>query len=322
MWAILNRIFSSKDKRKSVQAPQIQFPQPVSINSPFEAQKRAVIGLVARNLAKQLNADQSLQDSLIYLPFSVETFVENQADEAKYLLRLANDMVSWIMDNDDVYLRVREMRLPAKYHESFLKVYEEGKKNISAIFHPEDLNHCVNSTVERKIWEVYRDVIYAVTQGKFLLVTKDELEKYKEGTVLCEASVKVRSDIPKAREIAKGCLLQTEFNHMQVTSLLLVISEAITNVLKHAEEGKMTIVQNERHVHVIVEDRGPGFDLKLLPNATLMAGYSTKKSLGQGFTLMLKMADQVLLNTSSEGSCVVLVFDYVEGGNRNENLAI
>ncbi|MFD2372143.1 ATP-binding protein [Brevibacillus sp. GCM10020057] len=322
MRSILNKILGNKDQWKSKPGPQVQFPQPISIDSPFDAQKRALIGLLARKLAKRLNTDKSLQDSLIYLPFTMETFAENQADEADYLLFLSNCMVNWIMENEDVYLLVRELQLPGKYHESFLKVYEEEKENISSIFHPKEAKKCGDSTEEGEVWQVYRDVMYAVTQGKFLLVSKREIEKYKDGKVLCEAAIKVRSDIPKAREIAKSCLLQTGFSHMQITSLLLVISEAITNVLKHAVEGKMVIVQNGQHVNVIVEDRGPGFDLKLLPNSTLMVGYSTKKSLGQGFTLMMKMADQLLLSTSSEGSCVILVFYYEEGGKKNEDLAI
>jgi phosphoglycerate-specific signal transduction histidine kinase len=68
-------------------------------------------------------------------------------------------------------------------------------------------------------------------------------------------------------------------------------------------------------VNVLVEDIGPGFPLKLLPNTTLMAGYSTKKSLGQGFTLMMKMIEQVLLSTVPyEGSTLILIFTREEGG--------
>jgi anti-sigma regulatory factor (Ser/Thr protein kinase) len=320
--SFFNKILGNEGQRNSIQAPQIQIPQPIPIDSPFEAQKRSLIGLVARKIAKQLNTDKLFQDSLIYLPFSIETFVENKEDEAEYLLFLSNRMVSWIKENEDVYLLVRQMRLPGKYHECFLRVYEEVKEHISSIFHPKDLNERVASSEEGVVWQVYRDVMYAVTGGKFLLVSKHEVGKYKEGNILCEATIKERSDIPKAREIAKSSLLKTGFSQTQVASFLLVISEAITNILKHAEEGKMAIVQNDRHVYVIVEDRGPGFDLKLLPNTTLMAGYSTKKSLGQGFTLMMKMADQVLLSTSNDGSCIILVFYNEEGGKINENLAI
>ena len=62
-------------------------------------------------------------------------------------------------------------------------------------------------------------------------------------------------------------------------------------------------------MNIIIEDTGSGFPLKTLPYTTLMAGYSTKKSLGQGFTLMMKLATQVLLKTSSSGSTIVLIFE-------------
>ncbi|WP_419879142.1 ATP-binding protein [Brevibacillus centrosporus] len=54
-------------------------------------------------------------------------------------------------------------------------------------------------------------------------------------------------------------------------SHLLVISEAITNILKHAQEGKMSIVSTDSMIHVVVEDNGPGFPLELLPNTKLLS---------------------------------------------------
>jgi anti-sigma regulatory factor (Ser/Thr protein kinase) len=165
---------------------------------------------------------------------------------------------------------------------------------------------------------VYRDVIYAATQKKFLLIRAGDVDAYKRGNVICEAGIKERSDIPKAREAAKLSLLDNGVPAAAVMAHLLVISEAVTNILKHAKDGKLTIVKTATSLHVLAEDTGSGFPLKLLPYTTLMAGYSTKKSLGQGFTLMMKMADQVLLSTSSSGSAVILVFHEKEGAKHED----
>jgi len=193
-----------------------------------------------------------------------------------------------------------------------LEVFEESKEDIHLYIplkpNVSDIVHADEG--EDKVWQVYRDVIYAVTQSKFRLIRQNEVDLYKQGKLLCEASIKERSDIPKARDLAKQQLLDCGVSQKAIMGQLLVISEAITNILKHAEEGKMTIVQGEtENINVLVQDKGPGFPLKLLPNTVLMAGYSTKQSLGQGFTLMMKMADQVLLMTiPGEGSTIILVF--------------
>jgi anti-sigma regulatory factor (Ser/Thr protein kinase) len=104
-------------------------------------------------------------------------------------------------------------------------------------------------------------------------------------------------------------------------SWILVLSEAITNTIKHAELGKMTLVESveEEEIRFVIEDNGPGFPLKDLPKNTLLAGCSTKKSMGQGFTLMMKIAKQVILYTSPRGSTIILTFDSTKevGGSLN-----
>jgi anti-sigma regulatory factor (Ser/Thr protein kinase) len=307
--SILNRFSRKGGPKHAIQGDlPIQLPPPIPIKNPFDAQRRSLTGMVAREMARQLQVEPRIQDLLVYLPFAMETFTENGENEAEYILFLSERMVCWIKDDEDIYFRVKEMKLPGRYHENFLKVFEQVKGGIYPIYFHSLTGKLGEPDEQEGMWQVYRDVMYAVTQRKFLLVQKHEINAYKQGTLLYEHAILERADIPKTREAAKRNLLENGFHPTQVTGLVLVISEGITNILKHAEEGKLSIVQNGREVYVIIEDRGPGFDLKLLPNTTLMAGYSTKKSLGQGFTLMMKMAEQVVLATNSEGSAVILKF--------------
>jgi anti-sigma regulatory factor (Ser/Thr protein kinase) len=161
-------------------------------------------------------------------------------------------------------------------------------------------------------WTVYRDVIFAATQGKFLLITEREVSQYKVGTLLCEGIINERSDIPIRRNQVKEALEHKVTNKAKLMSLLLVLSEAITNTIKHAEEGAMTVLEDKEknEIRFIIEDKGPGFPLKDLPKTTLLAGYSTKRSMGQGFTLMMKMTKQVALHTSPMGATIILLFNF------------
>jgi anti-sigma regulatory factor (Ser/Thr protein kinase) len=256
----------------------------------YDNQKRALIGWIANRLGQKLR---------------------NINETHAHVVDLAACLVNWEEKQDDVYLRIKEMHLSDPYHRCFLEIYEEIKLDIELYvpIRPKS----VDLSEDDKVWRIYRDVIYAATQGKFRLIEPSEVEPYKAGKLLGSSSITERSDIPKARELAKQIFLDIGVPQTLVMSHLLVISEAVTNILKHAKEGTMFLIDSGPAIYVIVEDKGPGFPLKMLPNLTLMAGYSTKKSMGQGFTLMMKMTEMVILSTiHGEGSTLILVFERKE----------
>lgn len=225
-------------------------------------------------------------------------------DDRSYLVFLADRLLSWISADKDVYLSVKDMTISDPYAQTLLEVYEEIKVSLHQKFAPR--NDCQDD--EGRLWEVYKDVIYASTQRKFLLIKEEELERFREGNLLCAATIQERPDIPNARQLSKESLERAGIPASKIMSYLLLISEAVTNVLKHAKDGRLEIYQSHPFVHVVVSDSGGGFPLKILPNTVLISGYSTKKSLGQGFTLMMKMADKLFLKTSSTGATLVMQF--------------
>lgn len=303
---ILNKLFGTKSEKVE---QVIHFPSPATISSIHEMYKRAMVAWIAFRLGKLLTFDDETIDALLLLPFIHQTLEETGNDETHYLIYLANQLIGWINDGHDVYMKIKETQMSNKHHEVILKVFDEVKEDVIQYLPANKKKEITPRSKEDEQWEVYRDVIFAATQKKLLLIPKTEVNTYKHGNLLCEADIKVRSDIPEARRLAKDSLSNVGIPQTMVMSQLLVISEAITNILKHATEGKMLIYEQYPYVHIIVEDSGPGIPLKLLPNTTLLAGYSTKKSLGQGFTLMMKMAEQVLLSTNGEGTTIILKFN-------------
>ncbi|PYE48831.1 ATP-binding protein [Paenibacillus barcinonensis] len=233
--------------------------------------------------------------------------VQLTAEETAQLEYLASSLFNWLGKNDDVYLKLRQLKLGPVYMDLMLAVYEDVRE-YTYLFADKTQKETAATESAQEVWHVYRDVIYAATQQKFKLIQAEEIGPYRQGTLILEVPIQERSDIPRARELAKERLLLTGQPLSRVMNKLLLISEAITNILKHASEGTLSIVQTPEDIHVFVADNGPGFELKLLPYTILMEGYSTKNSLGQGFTLMLKMADQLLLATSDQGSTLILIF--------------
>jgi anti-sigma regulatory factor (Ser/Thr protein kinase) len=313
--SVINKLLGISKVGEAVQ-PNPDLPSPRTTESIHDNQTRALVGWIANRMGQKLQMDKEQAGNLIYLSLSQDSLLNlNHNDNNHYLLYLASCLVRWILDEEDVYLMIKEINFQQKSHGWYLvEIYEELKHELSRYLPKKQDQERVQHTEEDKVWQVYRDVIYAVTQRKFLLIRKNEVARYEENRLICSAVIEERPDIPKARELAKQKLNELGgISPSDMMSYLLVISEAITNILKHAQKGEMKIFVNDTKVHVLVEDKGPGFPLKLLPNTTLLAGYSTKKSLGQGFTLMMKMTELVLLSTiPGEGSTLILVLNRKE----------
>ena len=90
----------------------------------------------------------------------------------------------------------------------------------------------------------------------------------------------------------------------QVGELMLAVGEAASNAIKHAVGGSATIYRATGRIIIRISDHGPGIRPEDLPATVLQAGFSTKVSLGMGYTLMLKLVDTVWLATAPTGTVV------------------
>jgi anti-sigma regulatory factor (Ser/Thr protein kinase) len=311
---LFNKIFKDTYEEAKFLAPPL--PSDLSYSEFNFVTKRGFLG---KKLSQYLGLNKDEEDSLFYLSLSKQSFTNpKKEDQREFILYLSELMLKWSEQKLDIPYQIKRLDVRPDIQNAMLKAYDIYKNDLFSTPHTAEEQQLTASSNDEK-WKVYRDVIFAATQEKFLLITEEEVNKYKEGIVLCEGRIKDRSDIPICRNLAKVKLELEGFNNSTIMSWLLALSEAITNAIKHAEEGKMTIIKDEKNheIRFIIEDKGPGFDLDDLPKKTLLAGYSTKKSLGQGFTLMMKMAKRVLLFTSSKGSTIILNFDISKENNNN-----
>lgn len=160
----------------------------------------------------------------------------------------------------------------------------------------------------RQEMEAYREAIRAVTGGRLLLTSPTEMETLAaEGAVLAEGTVQEAKDIAAARHAVAS--LASPLVGRRLHALLLCLSEALTNTIKHAGQGSWKLQAQEGLLRLFVSDHGPGIRLTNLPRAALMPHYSTKNSLGSGFTLMLYYCDRLYLKTEASGTTVALEFN-------------
>jgi len=166
------------------------------------------------------------------------------------------------------------------------------------------------SKMERdKIFNVYRDVIYAVTQGKFNLLNESKSNPIScEGNLLTEVKIVQSGDVNTARVLINKVLEKERYSPERIYHAMLCISEAATNVIKHASYGIMQIRKIDKGIRVSIADEGPGMDLDKLPNMVFLNGFSTKISSGYSFGIINKFADKIYLTTSRNGTFLGMDF--------------
>jgi anti-sigma regulatory factor (Ser/Thr protein kinase) len=205
-----------------------------------------------------------------------------------------------IYESDHMYDWIEDNATGKMYHLHWMKINEK----VFVLLNEASVAN--EKAQEGTIRKFYRDVIYSVTMGKLLFLEEDELHDFYQKEKLAEVPIKKKTDVSICRKIVKQLLDDMGIENTKKLQLLLATSEATTNALKHAVDGTMKIYKDGDLFRIIVEDSGDGIPLSELPKATLIMGYSSKLSLGQGFGLLMKASDQVALHTSSYGTTVII----------------
>lgn len=101
------------------------------------------------------------------------------------------------------------------------------------------------------------------------------------------------SDIAAARRLGQRLAQQQDFDETRAGQLAIVVTEAATNVLKHAREGRMLLTAihagEARGVEVLAIDKGPG--IGNLPQA-LRDGVSSAGTAGTGLGALRRLSDE------------------------------
>jgi len=152
------------------------------------------------------------------------------------------------------------------------------------------------------------DVLSSVTEGRLHLCgTRQELPKPL--TIVGSALTLQR---PRALMTLRSRTSETAtrlgYPKGRLQDLVTAASEAAMNAIVHGDGGKAEVRADDTSglIQVWVKDKGEGISLDKLPRATLERGYSTKKTLGHGFWLMLNTVDRVSLLTAQSGTTVVV----------------
>jgi anti-sigma regulatory factor (Ser/Thr protein kinase) len=197
-----------------------------------------------------------------------------------------------------------------------LDLYAQPYGNGEATIFVHDLTPFLNyrRNLEMRIMESYSEIVNTLSSGKITIhTTKPSLTK-ELGDFLESVSIRKNSDVPKCREIIKTIvgLHPLEIGLMKVQ---IAVTEAVTNILKHATNGELSVYKKGEKLQFLVSDEGSGIPLHEVPKTILVSGYTSKRSLGQGFKLISSFSDAVYIFTSSGGTWILIEYNILQVSN-------
>ncbi|MEJ8304157.1 HD domain-containing phosphohydrolase [Saccharibacillus sacchari] len=235
------------------------------------------------------------------------------------MLKLAADGLLYGLEQPSLEASIVRLAKRADTEQtSFYEMLSSEDRTYEAHFYPEhgevrivltDITPAIayRDKLHAETLNAYREIMSALSEGKVsLCLTKEELFG-RLGERLEAVTVAGRTDIARSRDLAASYMPQGD--PKRIMQVKLAVSEAATNLLKHALGGEVTAFAREGSLQVLVHDEGSGIALYELPKTFVVSGYSSKRSLGRGFGLMYASADRMFLYTNSEGTCLLLEFD-------------
>ncbi len=251
------------------------------------------------DVCKEIKTDPAT----IFTPVILLTAVADTEDKIKGLDVGADDLLSKPISRVELLARVRSLLrmkvlIEEKRREDMERARLENELEMERFRREEE--------VRRRAF--YKEVICAVTNGRLVLAEKEEMDQILALRFHPTESVDLTSarSVSSARQVAEKAGQAVGLCEDVLHDVVLCVSEAATNTIKHATGGVMKVATERDRLLVLFEDHGPGIDASTLPRATLMKGYSTKVSLGFGFTILMELLDRVTLHTSPEGTRLLL----------------
>ncbi len=178
---------------------------------------------------------------------------------------------------------------------SFLDVTERQRT--------EELRLEAERELERHKRRLHSQAITALTRGKLEILEPEQMRSRVAGDQLA-VEVSEHMHVRIARHMVKEFVANAGLEGERLNDFVLAVGEATVNAVKHAGAGTVTAGRRNGVVWVAVADKGPGMDSFVLTQAALSKGFSTKPSLGLGYSFILDGSDHVVLATSPEGTIV------------------
>ena len=111
----------------------------------------------------------------------------------------------------------------------------------------------------------YRRTILAATEGKLLIAEKDEIGKLT-GPAMRSWSLDSEEDLQTVIDAIFRMARESRMSEQRSYEFIGCVTEAVTNVLKHADRGSVSLHKGTDDLICVVSDSGPGIGAMALPD--------------------------------------------------------
>lgn len=125
-----------------------------------------------------------------------------------------------------------------------------------------------------------------------------------------EVSIKIDSveDLAYAKKVIEDFFCRKNWNKNKIFDIIISVSEAVSNVLKHAQNGNINIYYEDDSAYISVSDSGEGIEIEDIPRL-IQKGESSKASLGMGFSIIIELSSAVWIHTNSNGTILIIMIE-------------
>jgi CheY-like chemotaxis protein len=264
-------------------------------------------GMDGFEVTRRIRQDPAHSD----LPILIVTALDGKESRLQAVEAGANDFISQPVEYTELRVRTHSLlemkaaRDAVKRHQAHLE--EQVAQRTVALRQALDevvatQKRLLEAEQEKK--HFYSEVLRAVTKGKLHLMEDTDL--VAGGQLAAEETLEAPEACRRLRQLLRAIAQNVGMDAERTSDLLLGVGEAAANAVKHAGQGQSAIYVSGEQVTVQVRDHGQGIRTTALPASVLLPGYSTKISLGMGFTVMLDVVDRLCLATGQAGTVVQL----------------
>jgi DNA-binding response OmpR family regulator len=256
-------------------------------------------------------------DKTRFIPVILITALSNPDDKVKGFEAGADDFLVKPLNSIEMLARIKNLLRAREIAEK-----QRQREQYEADLARELALRDVRLEEEAKRKQFYKDVVSSVTNGKLQLLERSEIGSLKqEEQKLAELKIQKPEDVGKGRQAVEAFARECGLAEEKIHDVVLCVSEATTNIIKHAQEGSLSIAKKGDRLRIWVEDKGPGIEFSTLPKAALMRGFSTKSSFGYGFKIMLELLDTLFLCTDKEGTTLLLEVNLASSHSKEEDIS-
>lgn len=115
-------------------------------------------------------------------------------------------------------------------------------------------------------------------------------------------------NLDEIRDFVGEAASQVGFSDKEIYSIQLAADEASSNIIEHAYAGvqggkiKIECIIFEGGLKIVMQDQGKSFNPSSVPEPNVKADLSERKIGGLGMYLMRKLMDEVIYESSNDGT--------------------